>query len=91
MMPTDFEFEQAGRTYTCRVEQSRGAIPASWWWIDVSGDKSRYAPFRAETTDTVDSVKTRVVTYYDALLVTRSEPPRGWWTRGGGAKKTAAA
>ena len=91
MMTTDFQFEHDGRTYACRVEKTRAATPTSWWWIDVSGDRSRYAPFRAEKSDTVDSVKNRVVAYYDALLVTRAEPPRGWWTRGGNTKKTAAA
>ena len=68
-----FEFVDDGRTYTCRVEESRGARPEGWWWSSVAGDPNRYAPFRAAVGDSDASVRARVVPYYENLLARR-----GW-------------
>jgi hypothetical protein len=74
-------FVEDGRTYTCRVEALRSDRPERWWWLDVSGDRSRHAPFRAEPDDTEASVRSRMVTYYEDRVARR-----GWVdARGGGA------
>jgi hypothetical protein len=70
-----FEFEEGGRTYRCSVEGERSSRAGAWWWFDVSGDAQRYAPFHPEPGDTKTSVRTRIVDYYNALLVRRAMPP----------------
>jgi len=42
-------------------------------------DRHRYAPFRAEATDTRGSVQARVVAYYDDLVARRSLPSNHYW------------
>ena len=73
-----FDFVDSGRTYTCRVEGLHRGGPERWWWFDVSGDRSRYAPFRADTDDTESSVRSRMVAYYEDLVARR-----GWVDRRG--------
>lgn len=83
-MTNAFQFQDGGRTYSCRVEESMATrtVPSTeWWWVDVSGDKSRYAPFRAAAGDTANSVRSRVVIYYETVLTSRASPPQGWWSR----------
>jgi hypothetical protein len=70
-----FEFEEGGRLYRCSVERERSARAGSWWWFDVSGDAQRYAPFHPEPGDTKNSVRARIVGYYNALLARRAMPP----------------
>jgi hypothetical protein len=70
-----FEFEEDGRVYRCCVEGERSARTGAWWWFDVSGDAQRYAPFHPEPGDTKNSVRARIVGYYNALLVRRAMPP----------------
>ena len=81
------EFEDAGRTYTCRIDDTPGARLSSWWWFSVSGDGHRYAPFRATEEDTPASVRDRVVQYYLNHLTRRSMPTeaRSSWGRRPGA------
>jgi hypothetical protein len=81
------EFEDAGRTYTCRVDDTPGSRLSSWWWFSVSGDGHRYAPFRAAEDDTPASVRDRVVQYYLNHLTRRSMPTeaRSSWGRRPGA------
>lgn len=80
-MTKAFEFENDGRTYTCRVESVRGPGSPAWWWFGVSGDGHRYAPFQAARGDTEDSVRTRIVAYYTNHLTRRSEPSsHGHWS-----------
>jgi hypothetical protein len=69
-----FEFEEGGRSYRCCVEGERSARTGAWWWFGVSGDPQRYAPFHSEPGDTKDSVRTRIVAYYNDLLVRRATP-----------------
>ncbi len=77
-----FDFEEGGRTYTCRVEGLRGDLSERWWWLTVSGDRSRHAPFRAAVDDTGPSVRMRMVAYYEDRLARRGwADTRGW---GGG-------
>ena len=70
-----FEFEEGGRLYRCCVEGERSARSGAWWWFDVSGDAQRYAPFHPEPGDTKNSVRARIVDYYNALLARRAMPP----------------
>jgi hypothetical protein len=90
MMDTAFQFEDGGRTYTCRVGEAqtapsaRTARTAPWWWFGVSGDGHRYAPFHADAGDTQESVRPRIVAYYEALLVRRAAPRAPWMRRGQG-------
>lgn len=83
---TAFDFVHSGRTYTCRIEELQRGRPESWWWLDVAGDRSRYAPFRAVDGDTAASVQDRMVVYYEDLVARR-----GWVDRRGGAPPTADA
>jgi hypothetical protein len=75
------EFEEAGRTYACHVEPARNPHTAPWWWFSVSGDSHRYAPFHASAEDTDDSVRERIVAYYDALVTRRAAPREPWGRR----------
>ncbi len=70
-MAKAFDFEDGGRVYTCHVEEQRHDRPEVWWWFGVSGDRSRYAPFRAAKEDTEASVRARVVAYYEERLTPR--------------------
>lgn len=79
-----FDFVDSGRTYTCRVEELHRGRPEPWWWFDVSGDRSRYAPFRAVDDDTETSVQDRMVAYYEDLVARRGQVDR----RGFGGRPT---
>jgi hypothetical protein len=82
-MIESFQFDDDGRTYTCRIEEPRGGRTEAWWWFGVSGDAHRYAPFQATADDTEAGVRSRVVTYYRDLLARRAMPaqPRSHWAR----------
>ena len=67
-MTEKFEFEEGGRTYKASIEGAEPTRADAWWWFDVSGDRYRYAPFRAEKGDTKTSVQSRIVAYYTARL-----------------------
>lgn len=85
-----FRFEHGGKTYTCLVEERKAEKPEAWWWFTVSGDGHRYAPFQALARDTRDSVRARIVAYYDNHLVHRAMPASGqehWARRGKAAAK----
>ena len=73
-----FSFEDTGRVFDCHVERARARDTVVWWWFTVSSDNNRYAPFHADVGDTEDSVRSRVVAYYDALIRRRSEPRQPW-------------
>jgi hypothetical protein len=78
-----FDFVDGERKFSCTVEESRTPGSTAWWWFRVStDDRQRYAPFRAAPGDTQRSVKTRIVAYYDNLLVRRAAPPTNYWQRG---------
>mgnify|MGYP006204389077 CR=1 FL=1 len=69
-----FEFTSDGRDYRCQVEErSSGLGRTAWWWFGVSGDRSRYAPFRAEAAkllpmaDYIVSNETEFDLYAEAL------------------------
>ena len=81
-----FDFVNSGRTYTCRIEELHSGRPEPWWWFDVSGDRSRYAPFRATDGESETSVQDRMVAYYEDLVARR-----GWVDRRGfGSPSTRA-
>lgn len=92
-IPTPFEFEEGGRTYSVSVEGLSKSLPDHWWWFSVSSaaDRQRYAPFRVEPGDTPAKVRPRIVAYYEALLVKRAAPPTPHWRRDKPATATAGA
>jgi hypothetical protein len=71
----DFEFMDAGRKFYCTVEAPRHAGMPPWWWFRLeTGESTRYAPFEALPTDTKESVKTRIVAYYEEVLAIKARP-----------------
>ena len=72
-MIQSLHFEADELAFACRVEPAR-AERAAWWWFSVSGDSHRYAPFQSESNDTPESVQSRILSYYRALLLRRSQP-----------------
>ncbi len=87
-----FDFTDAGRTFTCRVEAARAPRVDAWWWFEVSTERhARHAPFRAAPGDTRDDVQARVVAYYDEMLARRAAPPQPYWQRRSAATAGAAA
>lgn len=81
---TAFTFEEGGRTYECTPGDRGGPAEGSWWWFTVSGDSHRYARFETAVGDTRDSVRARIVEYYEHRLWVRAQPagPRGPFGRG---------
>ena len=74
----EFQFEDSGRTYSCCVEESRtspSTKTAPWWWFRVSNDDQRYAPFQAAPGDTRESVRARIVAFYNHRLERKAAPP----------------
>jgi hypothetical protein len=87
-----FAFSDSGRTFTCSIQERSTPRPEAWWWFRVSTDRQhRYAPFRATAADTSDSVRSRIVAYYDNLLAQRALPPVSHWGRRRGATTAAPA
>lgn len=78
MTPTPIRslaFQDAGRTFTCTVAPRRASESLLWWWFSVAGGTAhRYAPFVADRDDTEESVRTRIVAYYDDHLARRAAP-----------------
>jgi hypothetical protein len=76
------EFEDEGRTLTCRRASSPATPGTDWWWLSVSTESQRYAAFRAEETDTPANLRSRIQAYYTQLLVDRARPreirPKTW-------------
>lgn len=74
----EFQFEDSGRTYSCCVEESRtspSTRTAPWWWFRVSNDDQRYAPFQAAPGDTRESVRARIIAFYNHRLERKAAPP----------------
>ena len=90
----EFEFEDAGRIFSCFVEKQSAAHPQDWWWFTVSNDtRNRYAPFRAESSDTKANEQSRILAYHEELLAGRARPRTTSWQRQrpAGAAATPAA
>jgi hypothetical protein len=68
------EFQDGERSFVCRADSSPATPGTRWWWVSISGESQRYAAFRTETSDTERNVKTRVIAYYENLLVERARP-----------------
>lgn len=77
------EFEDNGRTLTCRSASSPATPGTSWWWLDVTGESQRYAAFRTEPDDTPENLRPRILACYTQLLVDRARPReiRARWGR----------
>lgn len=89
-MIESFKFEEGGRVYSCCIEASRAASGAAWWWVDVSGDTHRYAPFPADESDTESTIRDRVLAYYSHHQTRRSQPTTSHWARRGKPADAAA-
>jgi hypothetical protein len=83
-LTNSFEFDQAGRVFSCCVETSPATGGEAWWWFRVSTESSalRYAPFRHAPSDSRSDVERRIVAYYDDLLARRAMPAVPHWRRG---------
>ena len=68
------EFENGGRTLTCRSASSPGTPGTMWWWIDVTGESQRYATFRTSPSDRPENLKPRIVAAYQKVLDDRARP-----------------
>ena len=79
----EMEFTHGDRKFTCRAEGSAASPATLWWWVNVTGESSRYAAFRAEAGDTARSLRPRIISYYEELLAIRARPPlpRSHWSQ----------
>ena len=68
------QFEDDGRTLTCRSASSPATPGTNWWWLEVTGENQRYAAFRTEPTDTPENLRPRIVAHYANLLAERARP-----------------
>jgi hypothetical protein len=68
------QFDDSGRTLTCRRGPSPATPGVNWWWLDVTGESQRYAAFRAEKGDTAENLPPRIIAYYAQLLADRARP-----------------
>jgi hypothetical protein len=84
------EFEDNGRTLTCRSGSSPATPGTSWWWLAVSGESQRYAAFRTEPGDTPETLRPRISACYAQLLADRARPReiRPRWQRPAAAPVT---
>lgn len=83
------EFEDQGRTLTCRSGSSPATPGTNWWWLDVTGETQRYAAFRTEAGDTPENLRPRILAHYAQLLADRARPAvfRPRWGRPAAAAK----
>ena len=91
VLASNFQFEERGQVFSCFTDAPKGPPAARakhWWWFKVSGDESKYAPFKAGGEDTEASVRQRVAQYYFERLARRSEPSRPF---GGGRRPNPPA
>jgi hypothetical protein len=86
-----FRFEHAGRTYTCAKEKLLTPPAGTWWWFTVSSDSNRYAPFEAAAGDTPQSIRPRILAYYERHLRARARPAAQRQQFGRPAKPAARA
>jgi len=86
-----FTFEEGGRTYVCTPEKRTTPPLGTWWWFTVSSDSHRYAPFEASSSDTRQSIRERVVEFYERRLHARAQPaePQQQFGRSGRPPKAA--
>ena len=88
----DFSFVDRGNEFECTLEMSRTADRPSWWWFTVSSDtrRQRYAPFQFADSDTEQTVKQRILEYYDRLLESRAAPATSHWQQRRAQRPAAA-
>jgi hypothetical protein len=70
----EVRFHDGGRAFTCEAGPSPATPGTLWWWITVSGERQRYAPFRTHPDDTPEALQPRVVAFYEQLLADRARP-----------------
>jgi hypothetical protein len=79
-----FTFEADDRVFACQIEQGRTKLAQAWWWFTVSGESHRFAPFQPVVGDTVESVRSRILSYYRELVARRAlslDPRESWELR----------
>lgn len=83
------QFEENGRTLTCRSESSPATPGTVWWWLEIPGDSQRYAAFGAAAGDTPENVRSRMLAWHAQLLIDRARPRelRTTWGRPPGRPK----
>ena len=74
-MEKQLTFEHDGRKYTCTVEAQRSTPAEPRWWFAVSGDQQRYSPLEATPKDTANTVKARIIEFYERHLWVLAQPP----------------
>jgi hypothetical protein len=77
------EFENEGRTLTCRSASSPATPGIDWWFYAVTGESSRFAAFFTAKTDTPENLKPRILAAYAKVLADRARPQefRPRWSR----------
>ncbi len=74
-MTKEFEFVDAGHTFSCSVEAPLHAGMPPWWFYRVdTGETTRYAPFAASPDDTRKSVQARIIAHYAEVLAIKARP-----------------
>ena len=85
MIEDEFSFEMDDQIVSCQSVSVAAPTADVWWWFSVSGDPSRYAPFRRSEDDCQATVQTRIVRYYRAVMerngYLRHPYVRPWWGR----------
>jgi hypothetical protein len=66
-----FTFEADDRAFVCQIEGGQSQL-RQWWWFTVSGEAHRFAPFQPSADDTLESVRSRIVSYYRELVARRA-------------------
>ena len=66
-----FTFEADDRAFVCQIEGGQSHL-RQWWWFTVSGEAHRFAPFQPSSDDTLESVRSRIVSYYRELVARRA-------------------
>lgn len=86
------EFEDDGRTLTCRSGSSPATPGTTWWFVDITGESHRYAAFRTAPGDTPENLRPRILAMYAQLLADRARPReiRSRWSRPAPADKSTA-
>jgi len=68
------EIETGTCKLTCHTAPSPATPGTLWWWLQPAGESQRYAAFRTDSSDTLESVRPRLTAYYDKLLADRARP-----------------
>lgn len=87
------QFQDNGRTLTCRSASSPATPGTTWWWLEISGDANRYAAFGVDPSDTPENVRLRMLAWHAKMVFERERPRefRPGWGRRPGQQPAAGA